>query len=62
VNCEALSYPTRYPEVNKFIASNTALDRAGVPDDIGPIIAALLSDDNRWITGQRIEVPGGMFL
>ena len=50
------------PEVNKFVSSVTALGRAGVPDDIGPMIAALLSEDNRWITGQRIEVSGGMFV
>jgi NAD(P)-dependent dehydrogenase (short-subunit alcohol dehydrogenase family) len=50
------------PEVNKHIAQVTALGRAGVPDDIGPMIAALLSDDNRWINGQRIEVSGGMNL
>ena len=50
------------PEVNKMIAEHTALGRAGVPDDIGPMIASLLSDSNRWVTGQRIEVSGGMFL
>ena len=50
------------PEVNKMVASMTALGRAGVPEDIGPMIAALLSDDNRWINGQRIEVSGGMAL
>lgn len=50
------------PEVNKRIADMTALGRAGVPDDIGPMIAALLSDDNRWVNGQRIEVSGGMAL
>jgi NAD(P)-dependent dehydrogenase (short-subunit alcohol dehydrogenase family) len=50
------------PEVNKHIASVTALGRAGVPDDIGPMIASLLSESNRWVTGQRIEVSGGMFL
>jgi NAD(P)-dependent dehydrogenase (short-subunit alcohol dehydrogenase family) len=48
------------PELNKFIANMTALGRAGVPDDIGPMIASLLSDDNRWVNGQRIEVSGGM--
>lgn len=48
-------------EINKLIASNTALGRVGLPDDIGPMIASLLSDDNRWITAQRIEVSGGMF-
>ena len=50
------------PEVNRRVAEMTALGRAGQPDDIGPMIAALLSDDNRWITGQRIEVSGGMAL
>jgi len=50
------------PAVNKMVADMTALGRAGVPDDIGPMITALLSDDNRWINGQRIEVSGGMAL
>jgi NAD(P)-dependent dehydrogenase (short-subunit alcohol dehydrogenase family) len=50
------------PEVNKRVAEMTALGRAGQPDDIGPMIASLLSEDNRWINGQRIEVSGGMAL
>lgn len=50
------------PEINKRVAEMTALGRAGVPDDVGPMIAALLSDENRWINGQRIEVSGGMAL
>ncbi len=50
------------PEVNKLVAGMTALGRAGQPDDIGPMIAALLSADNRWVNGQRIEVSGGMAL
>lgn len=50
------------PEVNRRVADMTALGRAGVPDDIGPMIAALLSDENRWVNGQRIEVSGGMLL
>ncbi len=49
-------------EANRQIASGTALGRAGLPDDIGPMIASLLSEDNRWINGQRIEVSGGIFL
>jgi NAD(P)-dependent dehydrogenase (short-subunit alcohol dehydrogenase family) len=47
------------PEVNKRIADMTALGRAGLPDDVGPMIASLLSEDNRWINAQRIEVSGG---
>jgi NAD(P)-dependent dehydrogenase (short-subunit alcohol dehydrogenase family) len=50
------------PEVNKRLSEMTALGRVGEPDDIGPMIASLLSDDNRWVNGQRIEVSGGMFL
>jgi NAD(P)-dependent dehydrogenase (short-subunit alcohol dehydrogenase family) len=47
------------PEVNKRIADMTALGRAGLPADIGPMIASLLSEDNRWVNAQRIEVSGG---
>jgi len=47
------------PEINQLFAGMTALGRAGVPDDIGPMIASLLSPDNRWVTAQRIEVSGG---
>jgi len=50
------------PEVNKMVSSMTALGRPGVPDDLGPMIASLLSDNNRWVNGQRIEVAGGMVL
>jgi len=48
------------PAVNKRIADNTALGRAGVPDDLGPVIASLLSEENRWVNAQRIEVAGGV--
>lgn len=49
-------------DLNKHIALVTALGRAGVPDDIGGVIASLLSDDNRWVNAQRIEASGGMNL
>lgn len=49
-------------EVNAFIASQTALGRVGVPDDIGPMIASLLSENNRWVNAQRIEASGGMLI
>jgi NAD(P)-dependent dehydrogenase (short-subunit alcohol dehydrogenase family) len=50
------------PEVNAMIASSTALGRVGLPDDIGDLIAALLSDDCRWVNAQRIEASGGIFI
>ena len=46
-------------EINRLFADMTALGRAGLPDDIGPMIASLLSEDNRWVNAQRIEVSGG---
>ncbi|NJM20236.1 MAG: SDR family oxidoreductase [Richelia sp. RM2_1_2] len=50
------------PEINNFLASQTALGRVGLPDDIGGAIASLLSEDNRWVNAQRIEVSGGQFI
>ncbi|MBX3085411.1 MAG: SDR family oxidoreductase [Anaerolineae bacterium] len=48
------------PEINRLVASSTALGRAGLPEDVGPMVASLLADDNRWVNAQRIEVSGGM--
>lgn len=47
------------PDLNKIFAGMIALGRVGVPDDIGPMIASLLGEDNRWTTAERIEVSGG---
>jgi NAD(P)-dependent dehydrogenase (short-subunit alcohol dehydrogenase family) len=47
------------PDVNQYLASQTALGRVGLPDDIGAAIASLLSADNQWVNAQRIEVSGG---
>jgi len=49
-------------ELNTFVASQTALGRVGLPDDIGAVVTALISDEMGWMTAQRIEVSGGMFL
>lgn len=49
-------------QVNALIASQTALGRVGLPDDIGGVIASLLQEESRWINAQRIEVSGGQFL
>ncbi|RAJ77463.1 NAD(P)-dependent dehydrogenase (short-subunit alcohol dehydrogenase family) [Chitinophaga dinghuensis] len=49
-------------EINSQIASNTALGRVGLPDDIGGVVAFLCTDEARWINAQRIEASGGVFL
>ena len=50
------------PEINKQVASMTAMGRVGLPDDVGGAITALLVGETGWITGQRIEVSGGQAL
>ena len=50
------------PQLKAFVASQTALGRVGRADDIGSVVAFLCSEKAHWITGQRIEVSGGMFL
>ena len=50
------------PDVNRRVASMTALGRVGLPEDIGGAVALLLAPESGWINGQRIEVSGGQGL
>ena len=49
-------------EYNDQIAGLTALGRVGLPDDIGGVVAFLVSNDSKWVNAQRIEVSGGIFI
>ena len=49
-------------QLQKHIASLTPLGRFGVADDVAGAIAALVGEGNRFVTGQRIEVSGGVYL
>ncbi|MGV9871002.1 SDR family oxidoreductase [Rhodococcus koreensis] len=44
------------------VAAAYPLARLGVPDDIGSVVAFLLSDDAAWMTGQLLVVDGGVTL
>ncbi len=44
------------------VAAAYPLKRLGVPDDIGSVVAFLLSDDAAWVTGQTITIDGGLTL
>lgn len=46
-------------QLNAYVASQTAMGRAGLPDDIGAAVASILAGGSQWITAQRIEVSGG---
>ncbi len=52
----------RTDEARKHLGTATAMGRIGQAEDIGPLIASLLSEDFRWVDGQRIEATGGMHL
>lgn len=49
-------------QLNQFIASQTALGRVGLPNDIGSVVAFLCTEDAKWVNAQRIEVSGGQML
>ena len=50
------------PGMNEMVASSTALGRAGLPEDIGGVVASLLSPEMGWVNAQRIEASGGQRL
>jgi len=52
----------KYPELAESLAAKTVLGRIGEPEDVGKVIAFLLSDDSAWITGEDIQVSGGYAL
>ena len=52
----------RDPGMKELAASIPALGRVGQPEDVGGVVASLLSDEMGWVNGQRIEVSGGQNL
>lgn len=50
------------PEFVTTLEGQTALGRIGEPDDVGRVIASLLSEDNAWVNAQNIEVAGGYII
>lgn len=54
--------PIAGTDIEKYIASNTALGRIGHVDDTAHLAAFLASDAASWITGQQIAVSGGFEL
>jgi 3-oxoacyl-[acyl-carrier protein] reductase len=48
------------PEHLQNVLEHVALGRMGQPDDIADVVAFLVSDEARWITGETITVSGGL--
>jgi 3-oxoacyl-[acyl-carrier protein] reductase len=49
-------------EAQTRVAAMTALGRHGQPSDIADAVAFFASNDGRWVSGQTLEVNGGLFL
>jgi NAD(P)-dependent dehydrogenase (short-subunit alcohol dehydrogenase family) len=47
------------PDLREALGRTVALGRIGEPEDIGPVLATLLTAPVGWINGQRIEASGG---
>ena len=49
-------------DMGKAMIRQTPLGRFGQPSDIAAVVLFLASEDARWVTGQIIQVSGGLFL
>ncbi len=47
-------------EAVEQLIQQTPLGRLGQPDDIADVVAFLASDDAHWVTGQNLQVNGGI--
>jgi NAD(P)-dependent dehydrogenase (short-subunit alcohol dehydrogenase family) len=52
----------RHPEIIPAIVERIALGRLGDGDDVAKVIATVASEDCGWVTGETIEVSGGLDL
>ncbi|MFP5252646.1 MAG: SDR family oxidoreductase [Actinomycetes bacterium] len=51
-----------YEGKEQEVAEAYPLKRLGLPEDIGSVVAFLLSDDAAWMTGQIVTIDGGVTL
>jgi len=49
------------PEVRKAVAGRTSIGREGTPDDVANSVLFLASDASAYITGESIEINGGIY-
>jgi NAD(P)-dependent dehydrogenase (short-subunit alcohol dehydrogenase family) len=48
------------PAIRAWVSTLNALGGTGAPEDVANVIAFLASEEGRWITGQVIDVSGGL--
>jgi 3-oxoacyl-[acyl-carrier protein] reductase len=52
----------KVPEFESMLVQRWPLGRIGRPADMADVVAFLVSDDARWVTGQGVRVDGGAAL
>ena len=52
----------KYEEQFRPEIERTPLRRFGTPDDVADVIAFLVSEESRFITGETITVSGGWYM
>jgi 3-oxoacyl-[acyl-carrier protein] reductase len=50
------------PEAFQAAAKTVPLGRAGTPDEVASVVAFLASPDSSFLTGETIEINGGMYM
>lgn len=50
------------PNLRSAVICKTLFGRLGTPDDVAGLVAYLVSDDSRWVTGQVVGCSGGFGL
>jgi 3-oxoacyl-[acyl-carrier protein] reductase len=50
------------PHLKEARAQLSPFHRVGQPEDIADVVAFLVSEEARWLTGQNIRATGGMVM
>ncbi len=62
VDTEGTANMKNFDQFREVMIPRTPLGRVGTPADIASVVAFLASDEAQWITGQSIQVAGGLSL
>lgn len=49
-------------EINQRTLQTIPLKKFGAPEDVGRFVSFLLSEENQYITGQNIQIDGGLII
>ena len=59
---EALNRAQGLPDVDARVQTQVPMRRAGLPADVANVVAFLVSDDASYMTGQALNITGGLWM